>query len=121
MPWAYWASGRTAKRAAFNVLLLLGGMVAAYYLTAALTGGAWGMKFLIGWGVAALLSPIPGWLVWFAGGRRPLAWALSLGVPAVQTGLVIFLFGKVRPLDAGMILLTAAVLLWNKVVGKRVF
>lgn len=108
---------RTARRAALNVLLLLGGMVGAYYLTAALTGSVWGKNFLIGWGIAALLSPVPGYLVWFAKGRSRRAWALSLGVLAVQIALVAVLFRRVRVLDAVMILLTAAVLLADK-LGK---
>ena len=109
---------RTAERAALNVLLLLGGMVGAYYLTAMLTNSAWGKDFLIGWGIAALLSPIPGYLVWFAKGRSRRAWLLSAGVLAVQIILTVILFRSVRVLDAVIILLTAAVLLAGKVVRR---
>lgn len=105
---------RTAKRAALNVLLLLGGMAGAYYLTTELTGGVWGRNYLIGWGAAALLSPLPGYLVWFAKGRSRRAWLLSLGVVAVQIALVLVLFRTVRIFDIVMILLTAAVLLLDK-------
>ncbi len=111
---------RTAKRAALNVLLLLGGMVAAYYLTAELTGGVWGKNFLIGWGIAALLSPIPGYLIWYAKGRSRWAWILSLGVLAVQIALVIVLYRAIRVWDVVTVLLTAAVLLLDKwKVGRR--
>lgn len=110
---------RTAKRAALNVLLLLGGMVGAYYLTAVLTNSVWGRNFLIGWGIAALLSPIPGYLVWFAKGRSRRAWLLCLGVLAVQVALVILLFRTVRIFDFVTILLTAAVLLADKIIGGR--
>ena len=110
---------RTATRAALNVFLLLGGMVGAYYLTAVLTHSVWGKSFLIGWGVAAVLSAIPGYLVWFAKGRSKRAWLLSLGVLAVQIALVIVLFQRVRILDVVMILLTAAVLLADKVGPRR--
>ena len=109
---------RTAKRAALNVLLLLGGMVGAYYLTAILTNGVWGKSFLIGWGIAALLSPIPGYLVWFAKGRSRRAWLLCVGVLAVQIALVIVLFRTVRIFDIVIILLTAVVLLMDK-FGRR--
>ena len=109
---------RTAKRAALNVLLLLGGMVGAYYLTALLTNSVWGESFLIGWGIAALLSPIPGYLVWFAKGRSRRAWLLSAGVLIVQIVLVIVLFRAVRIYDVVIILLTAAVLLLDK-FGRR--
>ena len=110
---------RTAMRAALNVFLLLGGMVGAYYLTAVLTNSVWGESFLIGWGVAAVLSAVPGYLVWFAKGRSRRAWLLSLGVLAVQIALVIVLFQRVRIFDAVMILLTAAVLLADKVGLRR--
>lgn len=109
---------RTAMRAALNVFLLLGGMVGAYYLTAVLTNSVWGESFMIGWGVAAVLSVVPGYLVWFAKGRSRRAWLLSLGVLAVQIALVIALFRTVRIYDIVMILLTAAVLLVDK-VGPR--
>lgn len=109
---------RTAMRAALNVFLLLGGMVGAYYLTAVLTNSVWGTSYLIGWGAAAVLSAVPGYLVWFAKGRSRRAWLLSLGVLAVQAALVIALFRTVRIYDAVMILLTAAVLLVDK-VGPR--
>ena len=109
---------RTAKRAALHVLLLLGGMVGAYYLTAVLTNSVWGESFLIGWGIVALLSPIPGYFVWFAKGRTRRAWLLSVGVLAVQIALVIALFRTVRIFDVVIILITAAVLLMDK-FGRR--
>ena len=110
---------RTAMRAALNVFLLLGGMVGAYYLTAALTNSVWGKDYLIGWGIAAVLSVVPGYLVWFAKGRSRRAWLLSLGVVVVQVALVIVLFRTVRIFDVVMILLTAAVVLVDKVGPSR--
>ena len=110
---------RTAMRAALNVFLLLGGMVGAYYLTAVLTNSVWGKNYLIGWGVAAVLSVIPGYLVWFAKGRSRRAWLLSLGVVVVQIALVIVLFRTVRIFDVVTILLTAAVLLADKLGPSR--
>ena len=110
---------RTATRAALNVFLLLGGMVGAYYLTAVLTDSVWGKSYLIGWGVAAVLSAIPGYLVWFAKGRSRRAWLLSLGVVVVQIALVIALFRTVRIFDVVTILLTAAVLLVDKLGPSR--
>lgn len=106
---------RTAKRAALNVLLFLGGMVGAYYLTAVLTNAVWGKSFLIGWGIAALLSSVPGYLVWFAKGRSRRAWLICAGVLVVQIALVIVLVRAVRIYDVVIILLTAAVLLADKV------
>lgn len=109
---------RTAKRAALNVLLLLGGMAGAYCLMAVLTNSVWGKSFLIGWGIVALLSPVPGYFVWFAKGRSRRAWLLSVGVLIVQTVLVIVLIRTVRIFDIVIIVLTAAVLLLDK-FGRR--
>ena len=58
---------RTPERAGLHAALLLGGMVAAYYAAAALLDGSWSKNYLIGWGAIALLSPIPGGMVWYAG------------------------------------------------------
>ena len=110
---------RTAMRAALNVFLLLGGMVGAYYLTAVLTNSVWGKDYLIGWGVAAVLSAIPGYLVWFAKGRSRRAWLLSLGVVVVQIALVIVLFRTVRIFDVVIILLTVVLLLVDKLGPSR--
>ena len=109
---------RTPRRAALHAVLLLGGMVCAYYVTALIMKGAWARSFVIGWGIAAVLSAVPGYLLWFAKGRSRRAWLLSLGVPAVQIAAMFVLSGGVRVLDVVMILLTAAVLLADK-VGPR--
>lgn len=109
---------RTPRRAALHVVLLLGGMVCAYYAAALVMKGAWARSYVIGWGIAAVLSAVPGYLLWFAKGRTRRAWLLSLGVVAVQAAAMFVLSGGVRVLDAVMILLTAAVLLVDK-VGPR--
>ena len=106
---------RTPERAGLHAILLLGGMVAAYYAAAELLGGSLPKNYLIGWGAAALLSPIPGWMVWYAGGEDRLAWLLSIGTVAVQIGATVLLFGKLGLADLAVVVLTAALLFWNKV------
>lgn len=59
---------RTPRRAALHVFLLLGGMVGAYYVTALIMRGVWAKSFVIGWGIAAVLSAVPGYLLWYARG-----------------------------------------------------
>ena len=110
---------RTPRRAALNVFLLLGGMVCAYYLTALVMKGVWSGNYAIGWGIAAVLSAVPGYLLWFAKGRSRRAWLLSLGVLAVQVAAMFVLSGGVRVLDIVMILLTAAVVLVDKLGPSR--
>ena len=101
---------RTPRRAALRVVLLLGGMVAAYYVTALVMRVAWSRSHAIGWGIAA----VPGYLLWYAKGRTRRAWLLSLGVAAAQIAVMLALSGGVRVLDLAIILLTAAVLLLDK-------
>ena len=105
---------RTPWRAGFHVLLFLGGMVVAYYAAAQAMGGVWSTTFLLGWGAAALLSPIPGYFVWYARGRSLRAWVLSVGVVVFQIAATILLFDKLRLSDALAVLLTAALLLRDK-------
>lgn len=113
---------RTPLRAGLHVLLLLGGMVVSYYAAAYWISGVWATRYLVGWGLAALLSPVPAFAVWHAGGRSRRAWAISLGVLAFEVLAAVVYSGRLRILDAVMILLTAAVLLWDKVkVEKHVY
>ena len=108
-------ASRSPLKAGLNVLLLLGGMVAAYYAAAELLGGVWSKDFLMGWGVAALLSPIPGFLVWYARGKDWWAWLISTGVVAVQVAATIWLYEKLGPVDLAVVVLTAVLLFGKKV------
>lgn len=110
---------RTPGRAALHVFLLLGGMVAAYYGTALAMKGVWSGRYVIGWSVAAVLSAVPAYLLWYARGRTRRAWLLCGAVLAVQIAAMFALSGGVRVLDAVVILLTAAVLLADKLVRGR--
>lgn len=101
---------RTALRAALHVFLLLGGMVVAYYTAAVLMGGAWTKQYLIGWGIAAVLSAVPGYLLWYAKGRTRRAWGLCAAALACQITVMLLLSGGVRVTDAAVIVLTAIVL-----------
>jgi len=110
---------RSPLQAALHTLLLLGGMVAAYYTAAYLMDAAWSKSYLIGWGAAALLSPIAGWLVWYARGEDKWAWLVSAGVLAAQIGGTLALFQKVRAADVVVIALTAVMLLAGKVKNLK--
>lgn len=109
---------RTALRAALHVFLLLGGMVAAYYVTAVLMDGTWAAGYLIGWSIAAVLSAVPGYLMWFAKGRSRRAWILCALVLVCQIAVMIVFSGGARALDIAVIVLTAVVLGLDK-VGRR--
>lgn len=109
---------RTAVRAALHVFLLLGGAVAAYYAAAVIMGGAWAVQYLAGWSAAAVLSAVPGYLMWFAKGRSRRAWGLCLLVLICQAAVMLLLSGGVRALDIVAIALTAAALLADKAVRR---
>lgn len=101
---------QTPRRAALHAALLLGGMVAAYYASAEAMGGVWSQTFLVGWGLAALASPIPGYLVWFARERSVRGAVLRIGVLGFQLVATVVLFEKLRVSDGIIILLTAVLL-----------
>lgn len=106
---------RSPLRGALHTLLLLGGMVAAYYTAAHFMGGVWSKSYLIGWGAAVLLSPLAGWLVWHARGEDRWAWLASAGVLAAQIGGTLLLFRKLRVTDLVVIALTAVMLFAGKI------
>ncbi len=109
---------RSPARAGLHVLLLLGGMLAAYYAAAELLDSTWPEQFLIGWGILAVLSPIPGMLVWHARKQDMPAWVVSFGVVVVQLGATWLLFRKIGVVDLLVVLATAVLLFWGK-FGKR--
>lgn len=109
---------RSSWRAGLHVLLLLGGMVCAYYLTAEWMGVPWSRLFVIGWGLLAAVSPVFGFFVWYARGRGLHAWLLSLGVLGFQVLAALVFPGGVT--DAAVIPATAVLLLRDKIGGSHV-
>lgn len=107
---------RSSWRAGLHVLLLLGGMVCAYYLTAEAMGVPWSRAFVIGWGILAALSPVFGFFVWYARGRGLHAWILSLGVLVFQALTALVFRGGVTD---GVVILATAVLLLRDKIGRQ--
>lgn len=107
------------KWAAVRVGLFLITMVAVYYAVAEWTNGVWSESFLIGWGMMAVLSPIPGYLVWYARRENLLAWVLRAGVLIVQIAATLLLFDHLNGSDMLIIALTAALLLRRRSGGNR--
>lgn len=64
-------------RAALNVLLFFVGMVGSYYLCSWLVGGFFPAGYAAVCFGIALLSPALAYVCWYAGGRGPVAIALS--------------------------------------------
>lgn len=101
---------RTPRRAGGHVFLFLSGMLVLYYSVAAWTGGVWSIRIAFGWAAVAVVSPLLGYIAWFAGGRDKLAWLLSGGIVLFMAASTWFLFGKLRVSDLVVIGLTACFL-----------
>lgn len=106
---------RTPLRAALHVPLLLGGMAAANYITAHMLGSTCPKSFLIGWGAAAVLSAVPGWLVWHAREEDRQAWLISACVVALQLAATLVVFREIKVSDLVVTALTAVMLFAGKV------
>ena len=78
--------GRTV-RIALGMLALCGGMLAAYYGAAALTGGVYGGAYIAGWSLAALCVPAAAWVVWQA--WRPGIWGRCVGAGVIGAALLL--------------------------------
>ena len=92
------------KKAMVNVFLFCAGMLAAYYVTAELTGAVYGWTFIKGWAVFACFSPVMAYLVTLTKGRGVLPLLIKLGVLAVYAGVDLLLFGGPRIWDILLLL-----------------
>lgn len=65
----------TKKAAMGNIFPFCMGMLAAYYVTAAITHGVYSRTFIIGWTLFALPSPVIAYFAWMA--KEPGAFSKS--------------------------------------------
>ena len=90
---------RTAKQAMGNVLAFCLGMLVTYYFAAALSHGAYSMKFIIGWTVFALCSPVMAYFAWLTKKQGIFPKIVSVGIIAVSILSSIALFDRPRIYD----------------------
>ena len=90
---------RTAKHAMGNVLAFCLGMLLTYYFAAAVCHGVYSMKFIIGWTVIALCSPVLAYFAWLTKERGIFAKIVGVGIVAVSILFSILLFDRVRIYD----------------------
>lgn len=83
----------TKKAAALNILPFCLGMLATYYAVAILTRGVYGERFIIGWTVFALCSPVLAYFTWMAKQPGTLGKLISVGIVLVSIVLNFFMFG----------------------------
>lgn len=74
----------TKKAAMENIFPFCMGMLAAYYVTAAITHGVYSRTFIIGWAVFALTSPVMAYFAWMAN-AMPIcrSGTLPIGAPGI--------------------------------------
>lgn len=97
-------------RAAINVLLFCVGMLASYYITAELLSSFYSMRFVFGWSLVALISPILGFCTWYAKGKGAISKIIASAVIVVMLVLSAALFEKIRISDIVLAVITGFVL-----------
>ena len=89
----------TAKKAMCNVLPFCLGMLATYYVVAALSHGVYAKEFIIGWTVFALCSPVMAYFAWLTKERGLFPKIVSVGIVAVSVLSSVLLFDRLRFYD----------------------
>ena len=89
----------TKKAAMRNIFPFCMGMLATYYVTAAVTHGVYGRAFIIGWTVFALTSPVMAYFAWMTKERGIFPKIMAAGIVAVAVMSSILLFDHLRMYD----------------------
>lgn len=86
--------GKTRKDAMLNVFLFFIAMLITYYLTAMITHGVYGKRFIIGWGIVVFLSPILAYFTYFIKENRTISKIIKIGIILLTIIVSIKLFDK---------------------------
>lgn len=89
----------TKKAAMGNILPFCMGMLAAYYVTAAITHGVYSRTFIIGWTLFALTSPVIAYFAWMAKEPGAFSKIIAAGIAAVSVMSSVLLFDHLRLYD----------------------
>lgn len=89
----------TKKAAMGNIFPFCMGMLATYYVTAAITHGVYSRTFIIGWTVFALTSPVMAYFAWMAKEPGALPKIIAAGIVAVSVMSSVLLFDHLRLYD----------------------
>ena len=90
--------------AMINVFVFLLSMLLTYYLTAYITHGVYGKRFIIGWTISAFLSPIMAYFVYLTKSKNLFAKIIKIGILIVAVIFPIILFDKLYFYDYLVIL-----------------
>lgn len=75
------------------------GMLAAYYVTAAITHGVYSRTFIIGWTLFAPASPVMAYFAWMAKEPGAFSKIIAAGIAAVSVMSSVLLFDHLRLYD----------------------
>lgn len=89
----------TKKAAMGNIFPFCMGMLAAYYVTAAITHGVYSRTFIIGWTLYALTSPVMAYFAWMAKEPGAFSKIIAAGITAVSVMSSVLLFDHLRLYD----------------------
>ena len=89
----------TKKAAMGNIFPFCMGMLATYYVMAAITHGVYSQSFIIGWTVFALTSPIMAYLAWMTKERGFFPKIIAAGIVTASIMSSILLFDHLRLYD----------------------
>ena len=89
----------TQKAAMGNIFPFCMGMLAAYYVTAAITHGVYSRTFIIGWTLFALTSPVMAYFAWMAKEPGAFSKIIAAGIAAVSVMSSVLLFDHLRLYD----------------------
>lgn len=89
----------TKKAAIGNIFPFCMGMLAAYYVTAAITHGVYSRTFIIGWTLFALTSPVMAYFAWMAKEPGAFSKIIAAGIAAVSVMSSVLLFDHLRLYD----------------------
>lgn len=89
----------TKKAAMGNIFPFCMGMLATYYVTAAITQGVYEWSFIIGWTAFALFSPVMAYFAWMTKERGVSPKIIAAGILAVSVMSSILLFDRLRLYD----------------------
>lgn len=112
------AFSKSPVRAAVYVFLFCAGMIAAYYLTAEIGDLYYSKRFVKGWSIFTLFTPVFALPAWYTSGKGKTAWTLRIGI-AVVMAACLFLFPGGIFLDILSIAAMFAVTLKKSKKGKE--
>ena len=87
------------KKAAMENIFPFCMMLAAYYVTAAITHGVYSRTFIIGWTLFALTSPVMAYFAWMAKEPGAFSKIIAAGIAAVSVMSSVLLFDHLRLYD----------------------